>query len=574
MDTQLLFNLGLLLFFAILGGLIATRFKQPFVLGLLLVGTLIGPNLLGIIHDTDLINVFIDFGTILFLFVTGLEFSLNKILKLGMKPLIVVLFKVGIMFFSGFIMMTVLGFDVITATFAAVMISFSSTAIITNILTQKNLINREEVPLLRSTLILEDIFLIFALIFFTSLKASSKLVMINSIEHVLISLAILLICYVVLSRYAEKIISWVHKNTPDDTTLFTSLLFCAAFAYLAYLLKLSPSAGAFLAGSIISNFKESKSFHNSVKPYIYIFSAFFFISIGTLINLKVVLEHIWIILILILTMILGLTIGIGIITRIFANFSKESSVFGTFIMIPPAVSSLILARESISYGVTLDLISIVSVIILVMSALMSILSTRTNFLVNHMNNFNSKDSRINKTITSIASYFETLFNELKVDNVHTDRLKYSFSKVWMKIFIFLGTSIVLKEILEWLFINKTAFYIGIIAGITILIYELIIICAEGKQTYLAIIKLISIIDGGTKTKRIHEATKNLFIAIGLILAGIYSPLLFFMFKLHSIYIFVSILLILIGIGYFKLAGDKLHRFEYYEQKYTYRKIYL
>jgi monovalent cation:H+ antiporter-2, CPA2 family len=82
-------TLGILFFFALIGSVLASRFKQPILLGLLLVGAIIGPYTLGIIKDTGTINMMIDVGAILMLFMIGLQFDISKLKKIGLKALVV-----------------------------------------------------------------------------------------------------------------------------------------------------------------------------------------------------------------------------------------------------------------------------------------------------------------------------------------------------------------------------------------------------------------------------------------------------------------------------------------------------
>ena len=60
---------------AIVGGIIATKFKQPAVFGLLLVGAVIGPNALSLVQDVNITRMMADFGAILILFIIGLKFD-------------------------------------------------------------------------------------------------------------------------------------------------------------------------------------------------------------------------------------------------------------------------------------------------------------------------------------------------------------------------------------------------------------------------------------------------------------------------------------------------------------------
>ena len=67
--SELFVSLAVLFFFAILGALFSNRIRQVTLLGLLLAGTLIGPNALGLITDAALIDFIVQIGAVLLLFV-------------------------------------------------------------------------------------------------------------------------------------------------------------------------------------------------------------------------------------------------------------------------------------------------------------------------------------------------------------------------------------------------------------------------------------------------------------------------------------------------------------------------
>ena len=76
------FQMSLLLFVALGGYLIASRINQSAVIGLILVGLLVGPSVLGWITYTDFVRGLAHLGAVILLFVIGLEFNVKEILSL------------------------------------------------------------------------------------------------------------------------------------------------------------------------------------------------------------------------------------------------------------------------------------------------------------------------------------------------------------------------------------------------------------------------------------------------------------------------------------------------------------
>ena len=169
MATELI-SLGILFLCAIVGGIIASRFRQPAVFGLLLVGAVIGPSSLNLVQDLSMIRMMAEFGAILILFIIGLEFDVSKLMKLGARSILIGFLKFAIVLFFGYEATLLLGFSAKAALFVGVVLSFSSTVVIIKVLEQKDMFSRREVPLLVAVLIIEDVIAVLALTFFSGIK--------------------------------------------------------------------------------------------------------------------------------------------------------------------------------------------------------------------------------------------------------------------------------------------------------------------------------------------------------------------------------------------------------------------
>lgn len=364
-------ELGLILFFSILGGVLAVRFRQPSVLGLLLVGAIVGPNTLGFIRDATLINTAIEIGAILLLFTVGIEFSLQHLLNLGLRAITIAAIKLGTVFLISYYTSYLLGLSFTASIYIAVILSITSTVIVIKILEQKGLAKREELPLLIAILIIEDIFGVFALTFFSSLNTRGDLVPINIATSLLVSLIVMAIAYVILQKALKPIISWLVKYSTEDTITFISLGLCGGMSYLALLLNLSPSVGAFLAGSIVATFPNSKVFEKAIHPFILTFTSLFFFSIGSLVNFSAIFGSIYIIVALFLVNIISKFVAIGFGSYLFTNFTGKQAVFSGLAMLSVGEFSLLIAREAGTLGLGIDLVSITAAIILLSSLAMS-----------------------------------------------------------------------------------------------------------------------------------------------------------------------------------------------------------
>ena len=127
---------------AAFAGLMAAKFRLPPPVLLLLAGMIIGPSFFHLI-DVESVDFFAQVGSILLLFMIGIEFSIPKLLSIGLRAVISSL----ILFFITFIVMheaaLLLGFGDLASLFIAAMFSMSSTALIMRILEQEGFSWRE-----------------------------------------------------------------------------------------------------------------------------------------------------------------------------------------------------------------------------------------------------------------------------------------------------------------------------------------------------------------------------------------------------------------------------------------------
>jgi len=399
MESTVIFDLGLVLLFAVIAGVLSVRLKLPPVAGLLITGMLLGPNVLRII-DLPTIEVFSQIGSVLLLFMIGVEFSITKLLSTGIRAILSSMMLVFLTFTTMHEIALLMGFDPITSLFIGSIFSISSTAIIMKILEQKKLIDRKEVPVLVAMLIIEDIFAVFMLTFFSNLK-SGLYIDEDFLVAAIISLTILGFVYIILLRILRKLSVILLRYQAEDTRILFSFTLGIGLSAMASLLGLTPAIGAFLAGSIIAGLPNSHDFENSIRPFSQVFSSFFFLSVGMLISPVALMTSFDLTLILIgsfmLTIMLVTTFAFYLITT-----NGRSSVFAGLAMIPLGEFSLLIATESV--GLTqINLVNIASLSVLITSIFCSLLVHRSDqvhsWLKSHL------PAKLLSTLKNSSNYF-------------------------------------------------------------------------------------------------------------------------------------------------------------------------
>ena len=523
MNTELI-SLGLLFLFAVFGVILSLRLKHPTVIGLLLMGALIGPHALSLVTDIDMINLMIEFGVILLLFTIGMEFSLFKLMKVGVKALVLSLVKLGIVLFGVYYIFTAMDFQPAQAIIIGITVAFSSTIVFVKVLEERELFTRSEIPLLLGILIFEDILGVLVLAFISG-NGSNQ----NPIEHMLISLVLLLLVYVVLLRVSKWFIRHIVRYDNSETILFLGLSLCAIMSSLAYYLNLSPSIGAFLAGSLISMSPAVRLFKHSVHPFVIIFSSLFFVSIGTMIDFRTVMHEGWLLGILVLAILVTRYLAIGLGGRLLANFRGHQTLFASLAMIPIGEFSLIIAKESQSVMGTIDFLSVVGALVIITTILMSMFVKISDKLFtlfgghieNHFTNVNT-----------VSRYINNLLEEIDTESQSTTSLKKEFSFIGIFVAAILLVLFIKAQAIDYLITQGKEAYI---IHAKLLLYSLIFlfsyfIVKRVLLVYKTLVIIASHVERAMNSKRAQRILNNLIICFILLLAILYSPLLSTLFE--------------------------------------------
>ena len=555
-------ELGFILLFSILGGVLAVRFRQPSVLGLIIVGALVGPHNLGFIQDLNLINATIEIGAVLLLFTVGLEFSLERLLNHGLRAILIAAMKIGLVFVFSYYVAIGLGFSPIAALYIGVILCITSTVIAIRILEQKGFAKAEELPLLVTVLIIEDIVGVFALSLFSSLNTAADFNAIDLIGSILASLAILIVSYLVLKRMIKPIIEWLIKYSTEETITFISLGVCAAMSYLAAAIGLSPSVGAFLAGNIVSSLVQAPLFEKAVHPFILTFTALFFFSIGTIVDFASLATSIHIVLILVIVNIIAKIATIGFGSYLFANVSGRQAVFSGIAMLSVGEFSLLIAREATPLNLGIDLVSITSAVILLSSLAMSSLIPFTDnvyALIRRMT-----PSLVQQESQTIARYFSTFTPERVID-----RLKIrSILTHWRTILDNLTAIAIIAALafIAWFYniesmlnlapSNIVLYILGvlILAGICFPTFRVVKSCSGLLSVFTRILQDLypGDINNVKSIFRTLLSTTTLFIVITAL------PALFVIFPLNPLFHLVMIILVIMLVSLLVKGGNMMY----------------
>jgi len=564
---QELITLGILFVFALIGGVLAARFKQPMLMGLLLVGALIGPHAFGLLENKHLLESMIEFGAILMLFILGLEFDIHKLKKIGLKAILIAFLNSAILTFVGFSVATLLGFGVTASLFLGVVLAFGSTVVIVKVLENKGMMDRQEVPLLIAILIIEDIIAVMVITFFSGMQDKS-VGLFGNIESMIISMCILILAYIVFMKFIKPLLTYVLKgNNSEEIMTFTALAMCAGFAYLAYHLHLSPAVGAFLAGSIVASLPNSKAFEKAIAPYNIIISSFFFIAIGTLINFTSIIDNIMVILVFVLTVIIIKLTAFSGMVYFFANMRGDKMFFSSIAMFSVGEFSLLVAKESLKFDIGIDLISISAAIIAISAIVMSLTINYSDKI--YQPAVERLPWKIRKNMDKFAEYIKTVSEELDLDNKYSRSLRSTLAKATLTFMMLL---------LVIFGYRKFQTYVALTPAANIFVYAIVLVLVGWLLFHFIMVMrtvltaLAEIFDNATNTRSVFQSrviVKRAFIGSGIFFIALLWPFAMFLFDMKPVLLSVSFVFLLISFWQFHKISVAMHdNIDAVKDKYT------
>lgn len=263
--------------------------RQPVVLGYLLAGILLGPlgPAVPLVRDLETVRSLADLGVILLLFSVGLEFPLRRLRRIGAVGFIVGAFKILLVWALGYQVGVLLGFSAVEAVFAGALLSITSTAVVVKALREAGLAGSEEAQVLYALMVAEDFFAVAMIAVLAGLSGGG----VPSFEEVLFLLGKLALLAGVAAVLGMRIVPravhlLVRLHTPE-TLLVATLGMCFGMALLSGWLGLSPATGAFLMGALLGESEHRERLNRLMAPLRDMFAALFFVSVGMLMDLRV-----------------------------------------------------------------------------------------------------------------------------------------------------------------------------------------------------------------------------------------------------------------------------------------------
>ncbi|MGI9175014.1 MAG: cation:proton antiporter [Rhodothermales bacterium] len=266
------------------------RFGLLPIVGFLLTGVLIGPNALGLIQDQELIDAAAEIGVILLLFTIGIEFSLEKLARIKRLIFLGGGLQVGITVAAVTGLLLLFGVELNAGIYTGCLVALSSTAIVLKLLGDRGETETTVGQIGLGLLIFQDLAVIVMVLLVPILGGGG-----GSLDDLALALGkaagIIVLVLVVARRVMPKILEAVARTCSPELFLLSVIAICFGTAFLTSLAGVSLSLGAFLAGLVVSESRFSEHAFGEILPLQILFSAAFFVSVGLLLDVQVLIAN-------------------------------------------------------------------------------------------------------------------------------------------------------------------------------------------------------------------------------------------------------------------------------------------
>jgi CPA2 family monovalent cation:H+ antiporter-2 len=372
-------ELTLLYLLAAVLGVVACRFFQlPPMLGYLVVGVAVGPNALGLSQDSESVRHVGEFGVVFLMFVIGLEFNLPKLRAMRQHVFGLGLLQVAVTISVATLVTIGLatavpqtwGMSWQAALALSSAVAMSSTAIVVKLMVERLERESEHGKRVMGVLLFQDLAVVPLLVLIPALGATGEDLVNALLVAALKAGALITILLVGGQHVMRRWLTLVAKRKSEELFVLNLLLITLGLAWMTELAGLSLALGAFIAGMLISETEFKHQVETDIRPFHDVLLGLFFISIGMMLDLRLVVERWPLVLLLLivptlfkaalvtgLSKVLGASSGVSLRTGLYLAQAGE---FGFVLLtlakshslVPPTLLNPILASMVLSMVAT------------------------------------------------------------------------------------------------------------------------------------------------------------------------------------------------------------------------------
>ncbi|MDR7318274.1 cation:proton antiporter [Brevibacillus nitrificans] len=359
---MLIFQLAIILIASKIAGDISVRLGQPSVLGKLLIGIVLGPSVLGVVTNTEVLQEISQIGVILLMFIAGLETDIDEFKRTGKASTSVGVMGIIVPLALGYVAGIGLGLSSIESVFLGLLLSATSVSISVQTLKELGKLKSKEGATIMGAAVIDDVLVIIALAFLMSFAGGDVNLGMVILKKVAFFAIIILVSW--------KVVPWALKKFAPlqvtESVISAGLILCFLFAYFAEYTGVAAIIGAYIAGVAISltNYKEEITHKVETISYS-IFVPVFFTFVGVTAQFSGILENLWLIVMLSVLAIASKLLGGAFGAKVVGFPWRNSMAIGSAMVSRGEVALIIAAIGLESQLLTEGMFAILIVVVLV-----------------------------------------------------------------------------------------------------------------------------------------------------------------------------------------------------------------
>jgi len=318
---SVLWDILVLLAMALVLGTLAERLGQSAIVGYLIAGTLVGPNVLGWISTQGELFSIAELGVALLLFSIGLEFSPGRLLKLGSIVLKTGSLQVVLTAFIGYTVSIAYGLGEQEALVVGMMVAMSSTASVLRLLTDRAEIDSQHGRTALGVLLVQDVAVVPMMLLVSIMATGGNWgLIIGKLALALILAALVIgLFYALFNVVAPRLMLLPTWRKNRDLPVLLAVIMATGSAWATHAVGLSPAMGAFAAGVLLAVSPFAVQIRADTRPLATLMVTLFFVSIGMFGDPMWLLGHWPIVTGIVLATVVGKSLIIALLARTFGQ---------------------------------------------------------------------------------------------------------------------------------------------------------------------------------------------------------------------------------------------------------------
>lgn len=342
-EIVIIFGLSILVLF------ICYRLRVPTIVGFLLTGIIAGPHGLGLIKAVHEVETLAEIGVVLLLFTIGIEFSLKSLVRVRRSVLLGGSLQVLLTIIVALVIARLFGQSFGESVFIGFLVSLSSTAIVLKLLQERAEVDSPHGRTSLAILIFQDVIVVPMMLLTPLLGGATGNVGKSLLFLLAKGIGVIVVVLISAHWIVPRLLYQIARTRSRELFILSIVVMCFAVAWLTSSIGLSLALGAFLAGLIISESEYSHQALSNILPFRDVFTSFFFISIGMLLDLGFVFKHPLLISLIALGVLFVKTIT-GSFASALLGFPLRTTILVGLILSQVGEFSFILSRTGLEYN--------------------------------------------------------------------------------------------------------------------------------------------------------------------------------------------------------------------------------